>query len=386
MSTCYLSKLQLDAELNKCLNCKASPCMHACPVKCSPKEFIEAAKAKDYASAIQTIVHNNPLGHTCGLICPEHFCVKACMRAKIDNPINIPLVQATLVKMFREKNHLSDIFEANGKKIAIVGAGPAGLAAAWQLLQLGYEIKIFEQSSAVGGALNLIPGERLPHAAIEDDWNDIRQMGQADIVYDCKIDNPLELLDKYDGVIMAVGEQNMIQLGIKGEEYITPYTEYLRYPHRFMNKQKVVIVGGGNVAADCATTAHNLGAKEVTMLVRRQLNHLRIDKKELLNLLDKGINIMPNTRLTAVKKADDVLRFKTCSTYIKEGQCLDIKGSDVERGEVDLIIKAIGSVADKPVQNEKIIYAGDCKIGGSTVVEAIASGIDAAKIIHSRMI
>ena len=98
MSTRYLSKLQLDAELNKCLNCKASPCMHACPVKCSPKEFIGAAKAKDYASAIQTIVHNNPLGHTCGLICPEHFCVKACMRAKIDNPINIPLVQATLVR------------------------------------------------------------------------------------------------------------------------------------------------------------------------------------------------------------------------------------------------------------------------------------------------
>jgi len=381
----YLSKSQLQEEVNRCLHCKASPCTHACPVKCSPKEFIAAAQKKDYASAIQTILRNNPLGHTCGLICPEHFCVKACIRAKIDSPLNIPLIQATLIRMFRQNTETTFQFNANGKKIAIVGAGPAGLAAAWQLLQLGYEIKIFEQSSAVGGALNLIPFERLPHEAIEDDWNYICKLGKADVAYNCKITNPSSLLDEYEGVIMAVGEQNVVQLRIRGEEYIIPYTEYLRFPDRFVNKQKVVIVGGGNVAADCATTAYRLGAKEVMMLVRRQMSNLKIDQKELSNLIDKGINILPNTRLVEVGQTGDALDFKTCSTYINEGKCLDLPCSEVYRGQTDLIIKAVGSVADKPIENEKIIYAGDCKIGGSTVVEAIASGIDAAKIMHDRL-
>lgn len=385
MTSHYLSKLQLQTELNKCLNCKTRPCMHACPVKCSPQEFIAQARAGDYQSAVQTINRNNPLGHTCGLICPEHFCIKACMRAKIDNPLNIPLIQATLIKMFRGSNDSVQTFTPNGKKIAVVGAGPAGLAAAWQLLQLGYTIKIFEKSSATGGALNLIPSSRLPHTAIEDDWNYIRQMGKADIVYDSKIDNPLVLLDEYNGVIMAIGEQNVVNLGIKGEQNIIPYTEYLSYPHRFMNKAKVVIIGGGNVAADCATTAHNLGAKQVMMMVRRQINNLRIDKKELINLIDIGINILPNTRMVEASRTDSGIEFKTCSTCIENGKCVDIPKSIINRGEVDLIVKAIGSVADAPVEHERIVYAGDCKIGGSTVVEAIASGIDSAKMLHNRL-
>lgn len=385
MTTHYLNKLQLQTELGKCLNCKTRPCMHACPVKCSPQEFIYQAKNGDYPAAIKTIVRNNPLGHTCGLICPEHFCVKACMRAKIDNPLNIPLIQATLIKMFRQSNDVMGKFEDNGKRIAIVGAGPAGLAAAWQLLQLGYAVKIFEKASEIGGALKLIPPSRLPHTAIEDDWNYIRQMGKADIVYDTKIDNPLELLNDYDGVIMAVGEQNVINLGINGEENIVPYTEYLSHSHRYMNCQNVVIIGGGNVAADCATTAHNLGAKQISMLVRRQISNLRVDKKELLSLLDKGINIMPNTRVVEVSKTEKGVNLVTCSTRVDNGRCLDVPNSDVDRGEVDLIVKAIGSVADAPIEHEKIIYAGDCKIGGSTVVEAIASGIVAAKMIHSRL-
>ena len=386
MTSHYLSKLQLQIELDKCLNCKTRPCMHACPVKCSPQEFISLAKAGDYQGAVQNINRNNPLGHTCGLICPEHFCVKACMRAKIDNPLNIPLIQATLIKMFRRSNDSAPQFASNDKKIAIVGAGPAGLAAAWQLLQMGYAVKIFEKNTEVGGALNLIPSSRLPHEAIEDDWRYIRHIGIADIVYDSKINSPLELLQDYDGVIMAVGEQNVVNLGVKGEENIISYVEYLRYPHRFMNKQKVVIVGGGNVAADCATTAHNLGAKQVMMLVRRQINNLRIDKKELLNLLDIGVNIMPNTRIVEVSKSNDGIELETCSTYVDEGRCLDVPNSNIKRGKFDLIVKAIGSIADTPVEHEKIIYAGDCKIGGSTVVEAIASGIDAAKILHSRLI
>ena len=381
----YLSKQQLQAELDKCLNCKHKPCMHACPVKCSPQEFIAHAKKKDYLAAVSNINKNNPLGHVCGLVCPHSFCVKACMRAKIDNPINIPMIQATLIKMFRNSNDALQKFVANGKKIAIIGAGPAGMAAAWQFLKLGYQVKIFEKSSQIGGALNLIPDNRLPKEAIEDDWNYISQMGKVDIKYNAKINSPQKLLAEYDGVIVAVGEQNVINLGIKGEENIIPYTQYLSCPQNFKEKQKIVIIGGGNVAADAAITAHNLGAKQITLLVRRQINHLRIDKKGLLDLIDKGINILPNTRLVEAKKAKDGINLQTCSTYVEDGKCLDLPNSIINRGNVDLVVKAIGSVADRPIEHDKIIYAGDCKIGGSTVVEAVASGLEAAKMMHEQL-
>ena len=137
MSKLYLNKPQLDAELFKCLNCASKPCMTACPVNCSPQEFIQHAKAGEYENAVKSICKNNPMGHTCGLICPDTFCMKACLRSKIDHPINIPLVQATLISKHRQD--MTDIDKApdNGKKVAIIGAGPAGMAAAWVLVKLG---------------------------------------------------------------------------------------------------------------------------------------------------------------------------------------------------------------------------------------------------------
>ena len=382
----YLNKPQFEAELERCLNCASKPCMSACPVNCSPQEFIQHAKKGEYKEAVASICKNNPMGHTCGLICPDQFCMKACLRGKIDFPINIPLVQATLINKYRndmvDGNKKSD----NGKKIAIVGAGPAGMAAAWKLIKLGYAVKLFEKSDKVGGALNLIPDYRLPYEVIEDDWRYINRIGKAEIVFNSQIDNPLELLEVgFDGVIMAIGEQNIIDLGVGGEENVVPYADYLKNPDKFAGAKRVGIIGGGNVAADCAMTAKNLGANMVTVFVRRKIFDMKVTKKEMEELLNRQIDLMTTTRVCKVEKNAEKLDIYTCSTQPGERGYEDIADSVVKRQGFDLIIKAIGSRAEKPIEHANIIYAGDCKIGGSTIVEAVASGVDAAKMLDAKI-
>ena len=382
----YLNKPQFEAELERCLNCASKPCMSACPVNCSPQEFIQHAKKGEYKEAVASICKNNPMGHTCGLICPDQFCMKACLRGKIDFPINIPLVQATLINKYREDMVDGNKQPTNGKKIAIVGAGPAGMAAAWKLIKLGYAVKLFEKSDKVGGALNLIPDYRLPHKVIEDDWQYINRIGKAEIVFNSQIDNPLELLEVgFDGVIMAIGEQNIIDLGVDGEENVVPYADYLKNPDKFAGAKRVGIIGGGNVAADCAMTAKNLGANMVTVFVRRKIFDMKVTKKEMEELLNRQIDLMTTTRVCKVEKNAEKLDIYTCSTQPGERGYEDLPDSVVKRRGFDLIIKAIGSRAEKPIEHANIIYAGDCKIGGSTIVEAVASGVDAAKMLDAKI-
>ena len=382
----YLNKPQFEAELDRCLNCAAKPCMSACPVNCSPQEFIQHAKKGEYEQAVASICKNNPMGHTCGLICPDQFCMKACLRGKIDFPINIPLVQATLINKYREDMVDGNKQPTNGKKIAIVGAGPAGMAAAWKLIKLGYAVKLFEKSDKVGGALNLIPDYRLPYEVIEDDWRYINRIGKAEIVFNSQIDNPLELLEVgFDGVIMAIGEQNIIDLGVDGEENVVPYADYLKNPDKFAGAKRVGIIGGGNVAADCAMTAKNLGANMVTVFVRRKIFDMKVTKKEMEELLNRQIDLMTTTRVCKVEKNAEKLDIYTCSTQPGERGYEDLPDSVVKRQGFDLIIKAIGSRAEKPIEHANIIYAGDCKIGGSTIVEAVASGVDAAKMLDAKI-
>ncbi len=386
MNKLYLNKAQLDAEIAKCLNCVSKPCMTACPVNCSPQEFIQHAKAGEFTEAVQSICKNNPMGHTCGLICPDKFCMKACLRAKIDHPINIPLVQATLISKYRQDLTDTDRLPDNNKKIAIVGAGPAGMAAAWKLVKLGYSVKLFEKSDKVGGALNLIPDYRLPYEVIEDDWNYIKRIGKAEVEFKMQIDNPTELLDKgFDGVIMAIGEQNVIDLGVEGEENVVAYADYLKTPSVYKGAKKVGIIGGGNVAADCAMTAKQQGADNISVFVRRKIFDMKVTKKEMQELLDNQIDLVTTTRVCKVEKNADKLDIYTCSTQPGEHGYVDIENSVVKRTGFDLIIKAIGSRAEKPLDHSKIIYAGDCKIGGSTIVEAVASGLDSAKLLHSKL-
>lgn len=382
----YLSKVQLKAELDRCLNCKNSPCMTACPVNCNPQEFINYAKQEDYDNAVKTIARNNPMGQTCGLICPDKFCMQACTRSRIDFSVNIPKVQATILEKFRQSAEEYEGVVPNGEAVAVIGAGPAGIAAASTLAKYGYKVTIFEASDKIGGALKMIPDGRLPYQVIEKDWQFIFNSDFITLKLNTKIDNPRSLLaQNYSGVIIASGEPYCVNLNIAGEEHCLSYMEYLQNPQKYQTLGRVAVIGGGCVAADCAFTAVENGASHVEMFVRRRLSDMRITRSEYLELLEREVNI---TALSSPEKAE--MRDGLVSLYVRKNQILDgkllpLSNSTIEIPHFSLVIKAVGSFSEPKFEDERIIYAGDCKHGGSTIVEAIASGQSAAAIINEKL-
>lgn len=381
----YLNKAQLKAELDRCLNCKTQPCMHACPVNCSPQEFINHAKEGDFDGAVKTILRNNPLGQTCGLICPDKFCMKACIRNRIDFAVNIPKVQATILENYRREKESFAHIAPNGVKVAVIGAGPAGLAASSVLAKAGCRVVLFEGRSQIGGALNLIPDERLPHEVIEKDWSYIFNPDLVELKLNHKVTDVLALKSEFDWVIVASGEPNLVNLGIEGEEYAVSYIEYLSNPKQYATTGKVAIIGGGNVAADCAFTAKAGGAAEVEMFARRRIADMRISKAEHLELLEREIDISPMTSPDKIEPDSDKFTLYVHKNRFIDGKLTPIENSSLKLSGFSLVIKAIGSRADSKIEDEHIIYAGDCKTGGSTIVEAISSGMAAADLILERV-
>ena len=374
----YLTKLQLQAELNRCLGCKAKPCMNACPVNCNPHDFIQFAKENDWQNAVGAIVLNNPMGQTCGLICPDKFCMKACTRRNVDFPINIPRVQATILNTWRkDKTHV--LKPLNGKRIAIIGAGPAGIAAAARLITEGYFVEIFESRHEIGGALNMIPSERLPHEVIERDWSFIFEPDRILLHLNSRIEQPAELIDRFDGVIVSTGEPNCVSLRIPGEALSISYMDYLYEPEKYRTDGAVAVIGGGNVAVDCALTAQRMGASSVEMFIRRRIADMRISKAEYLELIDHKINLNGMTSPEKIEDSGD-LKILWIRRNIFDGERWHgLENSSIPLPYFSLIIRAIGSRADEKTDNcDRLIYAGDCKTGGSTIVEAIASGRTAA--------
>lgn len=372
----YLKKFQLNAEIERCLHCKTQPCMNACPVNCNPHEFIQFAKLGDWKNAVKAITRNNPLGQTCGLICPDKFCMKACTRNKIDFPINIPKVQATILQSYHEQLEIQPPPIPKPQTIAIVGAGPAGIAAAARLANAGFAVEIFESRPIIGGALNMIPPQRLPHDVLIRDWNFIPNHDRIKLRLNASVQNPIDLSSQFDGVIVATGEPNCMALNIPGEEFSVSYMDYLLNPEAFATHGDVAVIGGGNVAADCAMTAIRNGASSVEMFIRRRVSDMRISKLEYLDLLSAGIN--PNG-MTSPEKIECNGNQKTL--FVHKNRQIDGKWSPLPNSTIalpyfSLIIRAIGSRADSKSDEtpKNLIYAGDCKTGGSTIVEAIASG------------
>ena len=381
----YLNNAQFKAELERCLNCKNQPCMNACPVNCNPQEFINHAKQGNFAEAVRTIGRNNPLGQTCGLICPDKFCMAACTRSKIDFAVNIPKVQATILEKYRSLVDKPDNPAYNGKQIAVIGAGPAGISAAAVLSGLGYKITIFEAAPQIGGALNMIPEERLPHETILKDWNNIADEKLIELKLNTKIDDPRSLLEVYTGIIIATGEPNCADLHIPGEENCLSYMDYLQNPQKYKTGGRVAVIGGGCVAADCAFTAKSNGAGQVEMFVRRRLADMRITRREYLELLDRQIDISPLSSPERAERKDGQISLFIHRNRLIENELRAIPGSTVEIPGFSLVIKAVGSYAGPLLEDNRIIYAGDCKHGGSTIVEAIASGRSAAFIMNERI-
>ncbi len=383
-----MSIAQLQTELNRCEYCEEKPCREACPAHCSPADFIMAARVgnrSDIQRAAAEILHANPLGGVCGMVCPDTLCMAACTRRKFDGPINIPLVQATIIEMAKHMGGVPKFSTSKprGKKVAVIGGGPAGLGAAAVLAQLGYSVDIYEGRNHLGGMMSLIPDHRLDKQVLESDIQFLLSLGDIKVKPASKIDDPKELLKQgYPAVCIATGLWKPIELGIENEDLAIKMVDLLAKPYAHKLDGRVAVIGGGATAIDCAITAIKRGATHVELFMLENLSEMPLTAKERQELLDFEIEVNGRIRVSKIiKDGKKVTGVETIKMQLPEGESFsptnvrDLPGTECTRSGFSAVIVAIGMRSTLPRQTfEGLFYAGDVLNGPKTVVQAIASG------------
>jgi len=383
-----MTRHQLQTELLRCEYCEEKPCTQACPVNCSPFDFIMAARVgnpSDLKRAAAEIMHSNPLGGVCGLVCPDRFCMAACSRKKFDGSINIPKVQATLVEMAKRLGGIPK-FETpalNGKKIAIIGGGPAGLGVASALGQLGYALDIFESKNRLGGMMNLIPDPRLDKNVVQSDVEFLLSLGAITAKTGVKVEDPKQLLSQgYDAVCVTAGLWKPIELGIENENLAIKMVDLLLNKAAYTFDGRVAVIGGGATAVDCAITAKERGATHVELFMLEKLSEMPLTVVERQELVDYDIEVNGRIRISKIRAdGKEMTGLETKKVQLPEGlpfkpaNIRDVEGTDGIRTDFSTVVMAIGMRSTLGQEHmEGLFYAGDISNGPTTVVEAVASG------------
>ena len=393
LSPLFMTPAQLQTELLRCEFCEEKPCREACPVNCSPADFIMAARQgnpSDLRRSAGEIMHANPLGGICGMVCPDTLCMAACTHKKFDGPINIPLVQSTIIEMAKSQGGIPEFSKpkANGRKVAVVGGGPAGLGAASALGQMGYRVDIYENQDRLGGMANFIPDHRLDRYVVESDIKFLLSLGNIYAKTGIKVEDPKSLLKQgYDAVCVAAGLWKPIELGIENEQMAIKMVDLLSNPsvHHFTGR--VAVIGGGATALDCAVTARKCGAAHVELFMLEKLAEMPLTSKERKDLLDFDIEVNGRIRVGKILAAGGKISgLETIKLELPEGKPFspanvrDLDGTNGTRSGFSSVIIAIGMRPTLPrgEQIDGLFYAGDFLTGPKTVVEATASGKNAA--------
>jgi NADH-quinone oxidoreductase subunit F len=399
-----------------------SACQHACPAGIDVPNYVAAIAGGRYEKAVEIIRERNPFPAVCGRIC-VHPCELKCRRGELDEPVAI-----RSLKRFASDWYFENIGRAQQpfpvtkeQKVAVVGAGPAGLTCAFFLAKAGYPVTVFESQSIAGGMLGIaIPEFRLPRKVIEEEIAHIKSCG-VEIRYDSPIDarhtvNDL-LNEGYHAVFIGAGAQSSKRIGIPGEEeglsglyYGLQFLTDMRIGKELKLKGKVVVLGGGNVAIDVARTALRLGSHDVQIFYRRTKEEMPAWEKDIDEAVEEGIVINP---LWAPKKiiheggtikGIEFVRSRT--VFGEDGQAhLSVDEKTTQVVEAETIIISIGQAPDisflsKDSQLERALWGslvvdenslatnipgvfagGDFTTGPSIVINAIASGRRAALAI-----
>jgi dihydropyrimidine dehydrogenase (NAD+) subunit PreA len=383
----FLTDAQLASEIARCEYCAEKPCREACPVDCSPADFIMAAKVgtpSDLRRAAAMIMAANPLGGVCGVVCPDTHCMRACARATFDAPVNIPPVQATIIAKARELGVMPELerTEGNGKRVAVVGAGPAGCGAAALLAQKAHRVDVLEAGRA-GGMAALIPDFRLGKDVLTADLAFVASLGAVTLKAQ-RVDDPATLLSSgYDAVVVTTGLDRPVELGVPGEKLALRWTEFLSAPDASgVAGRRVAVIGGGGVAADCAAAAAAAGAASVEMFALETLPEMPLTAKELAGLVLAGVAVSGRVRVTAIRnERGTIAGLETVKVALPPGtsfhpsRVVDVPGTAQLRPDIDLVIVAIGARAGFARSSVKGVFlAGDVENGPTTVVEAVAAG------------
>lgn len=378
-------------EASRCLLCHDAPCSASCPAATDPGSFIQSIRFKNVKGAAETIRTNNALGGSCSLICPhDKLCEGACSRTGIDKPIQIGRLQEFAVE--QEKIFDMRILEApkekNGLKVACVGSGPASLTCAVNLALEGYEVTVLEADDKIGGILtNGINPSRINRELVDYDIEKIKDLG-VNFVLNTKIEGMSgvkELKEEYDAVHVGVGlseskkvDSDIIDYRLSGVRSALEFLKDARNNDGEISiGEYVIVIGGGDVAMDCAITAKQLGAKNVSIVYRRSISEAPANIDELSIVQNMGISIItpfkPEKTISENGKLTG-MSFKSRDEYSE----LNIKA--------DTLIVAIGQEASEDFKDfaieDGIFASGDLVNKGETVVQAVYEGKLAADEIN----
>jgi glutamate synthase (NADPH/NADH) small chain len=408
-------------EANRCLFCYDAPCTKSCPTSIDVPKFIKQITTGNIKGSAHTIFSSNIMGAGCSKVCPvEKLCEGACVfNLMHEAPIPIAKLQrySTEIAMTNQWQ-LFTRKEATGKKVAVVGAGPAGLSCAHSLSKEGIEVTIYEKEKKGGGLMTYgIAAYKVTPQFCEDEVQYITGIGGIEIKYEQELGKSisLEVLQKnYDAVYLGIGVGLARKLEIPGED-LDGVVDAISFIYDIREKgysnvavgDRVAVIGMGMTAIDAATQAKRLGAKEVTMLYRRTLEEMPCTQVELDIAKLDGCKIIWLAAPKEVLGTSGKVSALVCNK-MKLGEP-DVSGrrSPVDTGEtfaleVDMVIKAAGQmpfeelvnnnhlenkygkivVKDKASTNIKGVFAGgDAENGGKEVVDAVQAGKDGAKAI-----
>ena len=430
----YTKEMAME-EATRCINCKNKPCMSGCPVCVRIPEFIAKVAAGEFEEAYKIITSTNGLPAVCGRVCPqENQCEGKCIRGIKGEPVSIGRLERFVADYHMAHSNDDAVKpESNGIKVAVVGAGPAGLTCAGDLAKLGYEVTIFEAFHKAGGVLVYgIPEFRLPKAIVQKEVDNLAALG-VDIETNMVVGKVLsidEIFDMgYEACFVGSGAGLPSFMGIEGEALIGVYSanEYLtranlmkaylpEYDTPIIKSKNVAVVGGGNVAMDAARTALRLGAENVYIVYRRGMEELPARKEEVEHAEEEEIIFKTLNNPVEILGNDEgmVCGMKCVEMELGEpdesGRRRPVEKPDSEFVlDVDSVIMSIGTSPNPLIRSttpgleannrgclitkdesglttrDNVYAGGDAVTGAATVILAMGAGKAAAKAIDEAL-
>ncbi|MDK2955009.1 MAG: formate dehydrogenase beta subunit [Desulfovibrionales bacterium] len=409
-----------------------APCIEACPAKVNVPRYIDYIKDGEPAHSLGVILQKYPMAATCGRVCVR-FCELACQRNNVDQAVGVKALKRYVAD--REEQLSSEWFtpdliatkQPDALKVAVVGAGPAGISCAYHLLLFGYPVEVFEAKNEAGGmAACGIPSYRLPKDVLHNETDIVSRLGGV-FHYGQRMGRDFDLDDLFDqgfkAVFLALGCDKGRDLGVEGEDpaldgyesgidFLLKIHRRVEFDEPLSVSGRVVVVGGGNVAMDCVRSALRVGADEVHLVYRRGKEDMPADREEIDAAEEEGVVfhfftnpariLSENGKVTGVRLLD-----------MQQG-ALDARGrrplSPIPGSEkdfpCDLVIAAIGQQVDASSVSERdgialnrwgcveadpdtleasrpgVFAGGDCELGPSTLIHAMAAGLKASRSIH----
>ena len=413
-------KDNIKQKAEYCLNCKNPQCRTGCPLGNNIPAFIQKVKEDNLEEAYKTLCETTAIPAICGRICPhQKQCQGKCIRGIKSEPVSIGEIEAyvgdwALNNTNSLLNCCKDIQEKN-KKVAVIGGGPSGLTAAVFLRKNGYKVTIYEKQKDLGGILKRgIPEFRLSNEIVEKTIEQILALG-INVQCEKELGRNLELANlekEYDAIYLSIGANIPRKMAIEGEELEGVYggnslLENQNHPD-YTNK-KVAIIGGGNVAMDCARTIKRMGAEQVVVIYRRSEAEMPAESKEISDAKKEGVEFLFLNNIVKILGTNKVEKIECIKTELvqKEGETrkspVNIENSNYILN-MDYVVMAVGGEVDKDLiekcnistttkkyvqvnennqtSDEKVFAGGDVVGQNSTVAWAASDGKNvASKII-----